>query len=406
MTASLAPPHQPPPPTIAGTVAPAVTVQRHASAAEFSAPSWDSLVDTESGLYSSHRWILALEMTHGPQPVLATRQGRLTGVLPTWTVRGNGNTGALFDPHAMTRGLITVPSDQVLWLGTRRSTAATLTCARGPQRPQTLTALLEEARKTAADQHLRCAVWPYLSGEEAREAAACHPLAQAVLHTADTWIDVPADGTNGILAAARSKDRRTWRRERHQFNINGTVEWTGLTRDTCSRIAPLLAATRDKYGAPGGTRLMSHVLAAQRAAGLADHAMVALGRRHGEDTVRAAAVFYRHPGGSTLYGRYWGADSEAPPYAYFELTLYAALDHAAQNGMRRLHLSVPATPAKLTRGARVTPLALVCLPTGPGTALDRDLVDRHNARTTQLWSTAPGHGGGSWDTWTSRLGGG
>ncbi|WP_369228531.1 GNAT family N-acetyltransferase (plasmid) [Streptomyces sp. R39] len=402
MAVTLAPTHPGSPHTITETgAAAAPTVQRHAAAAEFSAELWDRLVDPDSGLYSSHRWIRALEMTHGPQPVLAARVGRLTGVLPTWTTQ-EGDAGDLFDPPAMTHGLIDVPGRRALWLGTRRSTAATITCTPGPQRPLTLAALLEEARKTAADQHLSCAVWPYLTGDQALEAAACHPLAQAVLHTADAWVDVPPDGVAGLQAAARSKDRRKWRREREQFTEHGGMEWTGLTPDTCSRIAPLLAATRRKYGAPGGTRLMHRILAAQRAAGVADHAVVALARRRGESAVRAAAVFYRH--GTTLYGRYWGTDAAAPPNSYFELTLYSALDRAARIGMRRLHLSVPAAPAKLFRGARAAPLALVYLPADPGASLDPGIIQRHNHRTAQPWSSAPHYADRSWGRWVSPPG--
>ncbi|MFK0154267.1 peptidogalycan biosysnthesis protein [Streptomyces sp. NPDC090493] len=399
MTAIITPPRQQPPPAITTTGTAEPTVRLHATAAEFTAAQWDRLVDDDFdlGLYSSHQWIRALEMTHGPQPVLAARAGCLTGVLPTWTSRAE-DAGGLFEPVAMTRRLISMPGRHVLWLGTRRSTAATITCAPGPLRRPALTALLEEARKAAADQGLACAVWPYLSGEQALEAAACHPLAQAVLHTADTWLDVPPDGMRGIQATARSKNRRQWRHEREEFACHGTVQWTGLTPDTCSRIAALLAATRDKHGGSGGTDLMQRVLAAQRAAGLAERAAVALARRHGEDAVRAAAVFYHH-GDSALYGRYWGTDGMAPPYAYFEMTLYAALDMAAQRGFRRLHLSVPASPAKLSRGAQAVPLALVYLPVSPGARLDPKAVQRHNHRSAWPWASTPGSRDRSWARW-------
>ncbi|MET9083185.1 peptidogalycan biosysnthesis protein [Streptomyces sp. NPDC004237] len=401
MAAFLALPRHRPPRTATKIVTAIPTVQLHATASEFAALQWDRLIDADSGIYSRYRWIRAMEMTYGPQPVLAARAGCLTGVLPTWTSQSHDASG-LFAPSAMTHGLIDIPGRQVLWLGTRRSTAATIACSPGPLRPQTLTALLDQARRTAADRHLACAVWPYLSGEQALEAAACHPLAQAVLHTADTWIDVPPDGMTGMEAAARSKDRRTWRREREQFARFGSVEWTGLTPGTCSCIAPLLAATRDKYGAPGGADLMHRTLAAQHAAGVADRAVVALARRHGEDAVRAAAVFYHD--GATLYGRYWGSDGTAPPYAYFEMTMYAAAQYASRHDVARLHLSVPATPAKLSRGARATPLALVYLPADPDASLDPEAVQRHNDRTARPWSSAPGSTSRSWAQWTSPPG--
>ncbi|MGY5121997.1 peptidogalycan biosysnthesis protein, partial [Streptomyces sp. 900105755] len=131
---------------------------------------------------------------------------------------------------------------------------------------------------------------------------------------------------------------------------------------------------------------------------------VALARHRGEDAVAAAAVFYHHQVGTTLYGRYWGAGGTAPPYSYFELTLYSAVDRCARTGMRRLHLSVPATPAKLFRGARATPLALVYLPARPDASLDPGLVQRHNCFTAQPRSSAPRYASRSWAQWTSPPG--
>ncbi|MFI6283033.1 GNAT family N-acetyltransferase [Streptomyces sp. NPDC050988] len=399
MPALFAPPgHEQPRAHTSATRSDALTIGVHLGAADFHAQPWDALTDPDGGFYTSHRWIRSLELVHGAQPVLAAAaEGRLSGVLPTWTSTGS-DTGGLFSLPEMTRGLIAAPSRKVLWLGPRRATAAAITCARGAARTRTLAALMETARRFAADQHLAGAVWPYLSGAQALEAAACHPLAQAVLHTADTAVTVPRDGMRAIEDAARSKDRRQWRRERSLFTRSGTVEWTTLTADTCTRIAPLLAATRDKYAAPGGTSLMLRTLTAQLASGVARQTAVALARTRDDDTVRAAAVFYRH--GTTLYGRYWGTDGKAPPYSYFNLTLYEAVDWAARHGLRRLHLSVPATAAKRSRGAQTDPLALVYLPATPDARIDTRVLHRHNRRTAQEWN--PSADSEAWTRWTLR----
>ncbi|MEU5193709.1 GNAT family N-acetyltransferase [Streptomyces scabiei] len=376
----------------------ALTIRLHLGASQFHAHPWDALIDPDSGFYTSHRWIRALEHVHGAQPVLAAATAReLSGVLPTWMNTGSDTSG-LFSLPEMTRGLLAPPSQQVLWLGPRRATAATITCARGATRARTLAALMEKARRFAAAQHLAGAVWPYLSGAQALEAAACHPLAQAVLHTADTAVTVPRGGMRAIEDAARSKDRRQWRRERSLFTRSGAAEWTTLTAEVCTRIAPLLAATRDKYRAAGGTSLMLRTLTAQLTSGVARQAVVALARTRDDDTVRAAAVFYRH--GTTLYGRYWGTDGKAPPYSYFNLTLYEAVDWAACHGLRRLHLSVPATTAKRSRGAHIAPLALVYLPAAPDSRIDARLQYEHNRRTAQEWD--PGSDSEAWTRWTSR----
>ncbi|MFD6329213.1 GNAT family N-acetyltransferase [Streptomyces niveus] len=370
-----------------------VKVRLHPGAADFHDQSWDALTDPDGGFYTSHRWIRSLERVHGAQPVLAAAtEGRLRGVLPTWASTDSDRSG-LFDLPEMTRGLIPVPSEQVLWLGPRRATASTLICTRGTERTRTLAALLDAARRFAAEQHLAGAVMPYLSGAQALEAAACHPLAQAVLHTADAAVTVPKDGMRALEVAARSKDRRQWRRERALFARSGTVEWTTLTAEVCTRIAPLLAATRNKYGAAGGTSLMRRTLTAQISSGVAG--VVALARTRDDDTLRAAAVFYRH--GTTLYGRYWGTGGDAPPYSYFELTFYAGVDWAARHGIRHLHLSVPATAAKRSRGARTTPLALVYLPAAPDTRIDARALHQHNRSTAQEWSRQDF--GRSWAHW-------
>jgi predicted N-acyltransferase len=399
MPALTAPPgHEQPGAFAPATRSDALTVGVHLGAANFHAQLWDALTDPDGGFYTSYRWIRSLELVHGAQPVLAVAaEGRLRGVLPTWTSTGSDNSG-LFSLPEMTRGLIAVPSRQALWLGPRRATAAAITCERGAARTRILAALMETARRSAAEQHLAGAVWPYLSGAQALEAAACHPLAQAVLHTADTAVAVPGDGMRAIEDSARSKDRRQWHRERALFARSGSVEWVTLTAEICTRIAPLLAATRDKYGSAGGTSLMLRTLTAQLASGVAEQAAVALARAHDDDTVRAAAVFYRH--GTTLYGRYWGTDEKAPPYAYFNLTLYEAVDHAARQGLRRLHLSVPATAAKRSRGAQTAPLALVYLPAAPDARIDTRILHQHNRRTAQEWD--PGADSEAWTRWAWR----
>lgn len=370
----------------------APAVELRASAGEFETRQWDALVD-DDGFYTGHRWIRSLERVHGPQPVLAATAGGLRGVLPTWT---HHEDGGLFSLPDMTDGLIGIPGGQALWLGPRRATVTTITCSRGAVRTPTLRALMEAARLLAADQGLAGAVWPYLTGAHALEAAACHPLAQAVLHTADASVSVPDDGMRGIEAAAGSKNRKQWRRERALFACSGSVEWTALTADLCTRIAPLLAATREKYGARGGTALMRRTLQAQLASGVGERAVVALARTRGSDSIRAAAVFYRH--GTTLHGRYWGTDGGAPPYAYFELTLYQGVDWAARHGVRRLHLSVPATAAKLSRGAHPSPLALVWLPAGQDARISPRVLHQHNHRVAQEWNPDP-HSQ-AWARWT------
>ncbi|MDX2545907.1 GNAT family N-acetyltransferase [Streptomyces sp. WI04-05B] len=350
-------------------------VDVRSGAARIGAADWDALVEPP-GFYNSRPWTRALEQTHGATPVLAaTAAGQLVGVLPTWE---NTQPSGLFSLDEMTRGLLAPREQALLWLGTRRSTVNTITCVREPGlRRRTLTALLESARRLAAGQGRSGIVWPYLTRDAAREIASCHPLAQEVLHAADAIVDVPADGMEGLEAAARSKSRIQWRREQRLFReAGGSVEWVPLSPEICEKIGPLLARTRDRYGSSGGTAWMRSTLAGQMSSGVARNAVVAL-TRTGSD-LSAAAVFYRHQ--DWIYGRYWGTSDSAPPYAYYTLTFYAAVDWAAAHGCRFLHLSVPASPAKTARGARLSPLSLVVLPTGPRQEIAEQALTRHNDR--------------------------
>ncbi|MEU0650495.1 peptidogalycan biosysnthesis protein [Streptomyces umbrinus] len=353
-------------------------------AAAVPAGDWDALTGP-AAFYSSRAWVRGLEDIHGQGLVLtAFRASRLTGVVPTWHSR---DTRGLFCLADMTAPLPGPWEQQMLWLGTNRGTANALTITRAPgTRQSTLRTLLEGARGVAAAEGLSGVVWPYLSGDAAREVAACHPLAQTVLHSADAIVAVPGNGMEGLEAAATSKDRRTWRREQRLFHAHSAIEWTALSPPVIQLIAPLLARTRDKYGSAGGRRWVERALTGQLSSGAAASAVVALARPRHDTEVAAAAVYYHR--GDWLYGRYWGAQGDGPgPYAYFNLTHYAAVDYAARHGVRHLHLSVPASPSKTARTARPSPLALVLFPTGPTPLIDQGLLQEHNDHFARQWWT-------------------
>ena len=375
-------------------------------AADFWASDWDALVEP-AGFYNSHAWIRGLEFAYGASPVLAaTASARLTGLIPTWK---NTEPAGLFDLAELTRGLPGRWDRKVLWLGTRRGTLNTITCTPEPDmRRRTLNVLLESARHLARAQGLSSAVWPYLTGKAAQEIASCHPRAQVILHSADASIKVPADGMRGMVSAARSRDRKEWNREQRIFrDSGGSVEWVALSPRVCDLVAPLLARTRDKYGSSGGIAAMRRTLSGQFASGVAKDALVALGRTGAK--VTAAAVFYRRDLDHWLYGRYWGKSENAPRYAYHVLTCYEPINWAAQNGFNHLHLSVPATQSKISRGARVSPLALVVIPSADAKVIDDQILRRHNERLAQKWvrsvSSLRRDPDAIWAPWTTRTGG-
>ncbi|WP_345436388.1 GNAT family N-acetyltransferase [Actinoallomurus vinaceus] len=352
-----------------------------ATAEAVSADEWDTLIGPD-GFYSSHGWIRSLELAHGADPVIVARAGGgIAGVAPTWG--GDPADRELFSLSALAGGLAGPWARPFLWLGGRRATANTVPCAPGERREAVLRALLAEARAEARRRGAAGVVWPYLPGPAASELAGSASGARALLQTADTMLHVPADGMDGLADTVRHEDRNKWRRESRAFKAyGGVVEWRSLADAGPDRVAELIAGTRARYGSGGGIEWMRRVLAAQQTAGVARHAVVCLARHEGR--IAAAAVFYRHH--DWLYGRYWGADEDAPPFTYYVLTHYAAVNWAAAHGFRRIHLSVSAWEAKARRGARLSPLAMVVAPADglPDLVSDADAAAR-NSRVAGSW---------------------
>lgn len=331
------------------------------------ADQWNALA---GGFYASHEWQRSLELAHGASPtMIATAGDRLVGALPTWA----GDDSSLFAPSALAAGLPGPWHEPLLMLGGRRVTANAPVGAFGP--------LWMEAAAYAARQGMAGLVWPYLDASVAREvASACGGF--AVLHSADAELAVPAGGLAGLAASARREDRKNWWRELRVFaDHGGTVEWCPLTPDLFAPLATLIGETRAKYGSPGGSAWVRRELAAQQLTGATATAVVCLVRVG--DRIAAAAVFYRWH--DRLCGRYWGSAEDAPPFSYYVLTNYAAVDWAAERGFRVLHLSVSNWPAKVSRGARLRPQAMVVGLLGQAPAAH--VVRQHNAAVAAAWRT-------------------
>jgi hypothetical protein len=347
--------------TTIGAAPVAVSVTRVPTLDSVAEDEWNALVQPAGGFYSSHQWLRSLELAHGVGPTLvATRAGRLVGALPTW----DGDDSGLFSlPGPWSGG-------SLLWLGGRRVTANTPLAE-----PDVLGPLWTCAREHAIEQGKAGLVWPYLDATEAHAVAP--PGTQVVLHSADAELAVPGGGLAELMASARRDDRRNWRRELRVFaDHGGTVEWRPLTPDLVATLAPLIAATRAKHGSPDGPGWVRRALLAQQSTGAAAAAVVCLamvGTR-----VLAAAVFYRWH--DWLYGRYWGAAVDAPPFSYYVLTHYAAVDWAASHGFSRLHLSVSSWSAKVSRGARLRPQAMVV-----DLFRGAPAVREHNAAVAATW---------------------
>jgi hypothetical protein len=66
---------------------------------------------------------------------------------------------------------------------------------------------------------------PYVSGAAARELAAAHPLARALLHSAEAELEVPPGGLSEYLARISQRDRSKRRAELRSFFAVGNTRW-------------------------------------------------------------------------------------------------------------------------------------------------------------------------------------
>ncbi|MXQ55199.1 GNAT family N-acetyltransferase [Shimazuella alba] len=361
--------------------------------------SWNSLVGPNA-FYSSYEWIHSLELAHGTNPTfLAQIDDKVLGGIPSW--RGDLSGDPLFTLSELIGDLPGSWDKQFLWLGGHRVTANSLICTKGEQRSHVIRELIHAVRVYADKHQFSGIVWPYLSLEEACEIARCCPSANFVLHSADPVVHIPADGFQGFLQAARRNDRKKWQKEIKDFqHSGGEVEWKPLEFDVIQLAARLIAANRSKYGSSGGLEWMHRTFSAQLQSGVAKKAIVALSRVG--EKIMALAIFYRHH--DWLYGRYWGADIDAPPYSYYVLTHYAAVKWAAQHGFRHIHLSISAWESKVRRGAHLYPLAMVIFPPhGKSGFVSESLARKYNKSVVEHWKkrflTRPEAIDISWSNW-------
>jgi len=126
------------------------------------------------------------------------------------------------------------------------------------------------------------------------------------------------------------------------------------------RIVPLLGAHQRKYGDPGTDLEVERYLRHQEAH-LAPRSTVFVDERDGE--VHGFALCYEH--GDAVYARACGFDPRrAPPFAYFNLSMYAPLRLATAHRRARVELGSGSYQGKRLRGADVTALWSVVVPPG------------------------------------------
>ncbi|MET0330224.1 MAG: GNAT family N-acetyltransferase [Dyella sp.] len=190
------------------------------------------------------------------------------------------------------------------------------------------------------------------------------------------WHNANYADFDAFLAALSSKKRKNIRQERAQVERSGlTLEWRGgasLSADEWRQIHALYEATFDAKG--------NHAALTRRFFGglgqtLGDTVQLALAR-DGERIV-AMALFLQS--GSALYGRYWGAltdapslplgtysalprDIEYPPenrnrtnLLHFELCYYQGIEYCIKHGLSTFEPGAQGRETKMPRGFLPTP---------------------------------------------------
>jgi hypothetical protein len=190
----------------------------------------------------------------------------------------------------------------------------------------------------------------------------------ATFMTKDEWDAMATDGflqrmdqqfhwqNNGFtrfddfLEALASRKRKTIRRERKDALQNGlSIEWvTGrdLTEAHWDAFHAFYLDTGSrKWGRPYLNRAFFSLIGER----MADRVLLVMAKRAG----RYVAGAINFIGGTTLYGRNWGAIEEHP-FLHFEVCYYQAIDFALERGLARVEAGAQGEH-KLARGYLPTP---------------------------------------------------
>ncbi|KRR12595.1 hypothetical protein CQ12_34920 [Bradyrhizobium jicamae] len=352
---------------------------------------WDALI-SDNNFYNSYRWLRALEHSFGATDVLAVHgSASLVAACTLW--EGDQASGMFFLPDCMAD--IPGPWQQsFLWLGGRRNTHNEIPCIQGGRRRQALTELGRCALNYVQERGYAGFVMPYMPYQAAVEFADAIGAA-VVLHSAEASLEVPDTGLAGVMARSRAHDRNQSKSEIAAFQRMGSkVEWAAAEELDDSVAAHLFTQNRSRYGSAQDLEWMQRILAGQRKAGVSHLGAAAISKRN--DDVTALALFYRF--GTALHLRYFGADYNLGlnDYRYFVLCYYEALDYAAAHGLTTLRLSTSALRAKVNRGAKIEPQAVVAK-CADKQHICHSEAKRHNRRMLRQYRDQfPGHLSHDW----------
>ncbi|WP_127598593.1 hypothetical protein [Nitratireductor alexandrii] len=340
---------------------------------------WDALVSDEN-FYNSYRWLRALEHALGETDVLTVRGP--AGLVAACTLWNGGQSPGLFYLPSFVADIPGPWQQKFLWLGGRRNTHNGVSCIEGRRRFEAQAELGRCASDYARDRGYAGFVMPYMPYSAALKFADAIG-GTVILHSAEASLEVPETGLSGVMARWRKHARVQSKSEIATFRRLGSrVEWAAAVELDDSLAADLITQNRSRYGGVSDHEWMQKILAGQRTAGVSHFVNAAISKRN--DDITALTIFYSF--GTALHARYFGANYnlDLNDFRYFVLSFYEPLDYAAANGFTKLRLSTSALRAKVKRGAKIEPQALVakCV---DGQPICQHSANQHNLRTLRQY---------------------
>jgi predicted N-acyltransferase len=321
-----------------------LTFSIHRSIAEVPAEEWDALLSherDEASPFVRHAFLAAAEESGAASARagwsarhLAVRRGRaLVAAAPAYVREdSDGDFSRDFDvAAAAARARIRYYPKLLLGVPFTPATGRRILVAPGEERAPLAAAVVERARRLAADEDLGAVQVAFPGRDEARELEACG-LAVRVdfqYHWRNEGYATPDD----FLARFPSKRRNVIRRERAAPERQGiairTVRGDELSRDPARWARDCFAlhrATTDRMA--WGMRWVNGRFYERVLATMPDAVEVVEARREG----RLVAMAFNLATRTRLYGRYWGA-VEDHPFLHFNVALYHSIDECIRRGV-------------------------------------------------------------------------
>jgi hypothetical protein len=323
---------------------PGLALSVHGSIGEIPAAEWDALHAHEPEVASPfvrHAFLAAAEESGcasarsgwRPRHLAARRGGALVAAAPAYVrTDSDGDFARDFDlAAAAERAGVGYYPKLALCVPFTPVTGRRVLVAPGEDRDALAAALLERARRLAADEGLGAVQVLFPAVDEARplEAAGLAPRVDFQYHWRNDGYRAPDD----FLARFPSKRRTALRRERAAPARQGiairTVRGDELARDPAGWARDCFAlhrASTDRMA--WGMRFVNRRFYERVLASMPDAVEVVEARREG----RLVAMAFNLTSRTRLYGRYWGA-AEDHPFLHFNVALYHSIDECIRRGV-------------------------------------------------------------------------